>query len=258
MKIYKLEAKKPYIKALVYGKPGFGKTTFAATAMDSVDLSDVLFINIEGGLLTIADKKPLVVDIGRNEDGSPNGHVVQDLESVIWSVVGKKPGFENVKTVVLDSATELQTIDLEDVVNQTGKDIDSRAIQDYGKDSARLKRIFRMLKDIKCNVIFTAIVKTSVQENSGKVTEVAPALTAKVAESLMGYVDFVWYMYKDETGDRYILTEEQGPIRAKTRNKKFFDKIGKKVKNPTLPELYKTLCEVVNEPGYYRSGVWWS
>ncbi len=244
-KIYKVEATKPLIKALIYGKPGSGKTLLAATAMDHEDLKDVLFINVEGGLLTIADKQPFAVNIGRNDDGTPNGKIVDDLEKVIWAIVGKKPGYENIRTVVLDSASELQTIDLEDVVREDGKhDIDDRVVKDYGKDSARLKRIFRMLKDIKCNIIFTAIIKSTMSD-IGKITEVAPSLTNKVAEALMGYVDFVWYLYKDDNEVRYLLTHEKGPIRAKTRNKKFADAIGGKVTNPDLPTLYNKLCEVM-------------
>jgi hypothetical protein len=246
MKPYTVEKTKPFIKALIYAKPGIGKTYLAASAMDDPDLSDVLFINVEGGLLTIADKQPKAVNIGRNDDGTPNGKIVDDLEKVIWDLVGKKPGYENIKTVVLDSASELQTIDLEDVVLSDGKhDIDTRTQQDYGKDTARLKRIFRMLKDLRVNVIFTAIVKTTTAADSDRIVEMSPALTAKVAEALMGYVDFVWYMYKDDAGNRYLLTEEKGPIRAKTRNKKFYDAIGQKVTNPHLPTLYKTLCEVM-------------
>lgn len=244
-KPYKVEKTKPLIKALIYGKPGTGKTLLASTCMEHDDLKDVLFINVEGGLLTIADKEPLAVNIGRNEDGTPNGNIVDDLEKVIWDLVAKKGDYANIKTVVLDSASELQTIDLEDVVKEAGKDVDERRIQDYGKDSARLKRIFRMLKDIRLNVIFTAIVRTTNAPDSTKLIEVAPALTAKVAEALMGYVDFVWYMYKDDAGVRYLLTQEKGPIRAKTRNKKFYDVISEKVTNPHMPTLYNTLCEVM-------------
>lgn len=245
-KLYTVQKTKPFIKALIYGKPGVGKTLFASTAMDHADLKDVLFINVEGGLLTIADRQPLAVNIGRNEDGTPNGTIVADLEKVIWALVAKKNGYENIKTVVLDSASELQTINLEDVVLSDGKhDIDERKIQDYGKDSARLKRVFRMLKDLKLNVIFTAIVRTTIEKEGTKILEVAPNLTDKVKEALMGYVDFTWYMYKDDAGVRYMLTEEKGPIRAKTRNKKFYEAIGNKVTNPHLPTLYNTLCEVM-------------
>lgn len=245
-KPYKFPKTKPLIKALIYAKPGVGKTSLAATALDHEDLKDVLFINVEGGLLTIADREPLTVNIGRNDDGSPNGKIVDDLEKVIWALVGNKEEYKDVKTVVLDSASELQTIDLEDVVQKDGKhDLDSLQLQDYGKDSMRLKRIFRMLKDMRKNVIFTSIVRTTTAQGSTKIVEVAPALTTKVGEALMGYVDFVWYMYKDDNGVRYLLTEEKGVIRAKTRNKKFYEAVGNKVTNPDLPTLYNTLCEVM-------------
>lgn len=254
MQIYTPKVDQPLIKALLYGSPGVGKTTLASEAMDHPSLGQVLFLNIEGGLLTISHRRPNVIDIGRNEDGSPNGHALDDLEKVVWAIVNKEKGFEKFKTVVLDSVTELQVRDLEDVVAEDKKKKPNRDItlvqrDDYGKNTTRMRRILRMLRDAPVNVIFTALAKKSVPEggDASKPTSVTPHLTAALAESLMGYVDFLWYLYSDGDGVRTLLTQERGPFKAKTRQPQFADKIGVLVKNPNLATLYTQLCESIKE-----------
>lgn len=43
------------LKLLLYGDPGSGKTTMAATAVQHPEMSPILFANIEGGLLSAAN-----------------------------------------------------------------------------------------------------------------------------------------------------------------------------------------------------------
>ena len=229
---YLVKPSKPRLKILVYGRPGVGKTQLGASAQTHPDMKDVLFINVEGGLLTVAGQGVSAVDVGK---GIGKSNIIQDLENVIFAIAGKKSGYENINTVVIDSASEIQTKDLEDTGN------------DYKVNTGTLKRIFRMLKDLNVNVVFTAISNTTFKQNSTEPQEVAPALTPKVMESLMGYVDCVWYYFKDAKGERNLLTNEKGPFRAKTRNAKFQASIGDVVKNPKLNELYTKLCEALNE-----------
>lgn len=248
-KPYKIKHGKPRIKLLIFGRPGVGKTEFAAQAQETPDMADVLFINIEGGLLTVRNRDISAIDVGRKDDGSSNDDIVGDVEKVIWAIATKQPGYDTIQTIVCDSASELQTRDLEDIVKKLAKhDIDTRFQQDYGMNTARLKRIFRMLKDLNVNVIFTAIERVTLEGT--KTVEVAPALTDKVKEALMGYVDFVWYYYKDADGKRWLLTDEKGPFRAKTRNKSFQEAIGQKIEVPPgsskLADLYAILIKVIN------------
>lgn len=249
-KPYKIKHDKPKVKLLLYGGPGRGKTFFAAEAQGNPDLADVLFVNIEGGLLTVSDRDVTAIDIGKNDDGSSNHNIIGDLEKVVWALATKQPGYDTVKTVVVDSVSELQTRDLEDLVKNAGKhDIDVREQRDYGIDTNRLKRVLRQLKDLNLNVIFTAIYK-EITNDSGKVIEICPALTDKVKEALMAYVDFVWYLYTEGEGKdqkRILLTEQKGLFRAKTRNKAFYELIGQKIENPKFSELYAKLCKVTNE-----------
>lgn len=248
MKINSGPLSPPTMNLLVYGSPGVGKTIFAASAKAHPMLGEVLFLNIEGGMLSLSDGMPDYGEPGRNEDGSPNGRTVQDVEDVLIKVISKAPGFAKYKTIVVDSATELMVRDLEDILVKKKKEIGEIHRDDYGKNTARMRHCLRLLRDAKVNVVFTALSKKVMgkkKDGTEGVIEIAPELTAKLAESIMGYVDFVWYMFKDDEGVRTLLTAEKGVFRAKTRNPAFADAIGPTVKNPNLAELYTILCKSV-------------
>jgi hypothetical protein len=243
---------KPNLNVLVYGPPGAGKTFFAASAMSHKDLSEVLFLNVEGGLLTIADREYSSVDLGRDDDGRPNGNTLKDLEDIVWKVVTKSPGFEKFKTLVLDSVTELQVRDLEDVIAEAKKkgkarEIDELTQNDYGKNTSRMRRILRMLRDANVNVIVTALAKQVTPEGQSVPSEIVPSLTKALAESIQGYMDFVWYLFPDKEGQRRLFTQPTGPVRAKTRHTAFAEKLGNQVVNPQLPAIYDLLCKTLKE-----------
>lgn len=247
---YQLQQAKPLMNILLYGDQGVGKTVFAATAMDHPDLSEVLFCNVEGGLMSVSNRKPMVVDIGLTEEGQNNGRAFMDLDAVAEAIATKKPGFEKVRTVVIDSGTEFQQKDLETIVAASRKKNPTRddapGLDDFGKSTTRMRRMFRIFRDIKVNVIITALVKREEKvRESGKVEvlEQRPAFTRGVGESVMGFVDFVWYMGTSDEGVRYLVTQPTAVTRAKTRSPAFAEAIGKVVKNPNLPDLYNKLCE---------------
>lgn len=246
---------------LLYSEPGVGKTYFAASAEDIPELGKVLIANIEGGLLTIADRPDvLTVDIGRNDDGTANGRTAQDLEDLFWAIMRKDQGYEEVKTVVIDSGTELQNSDLSDIVaaavnnkNTKRSDLDETYQADYGTNTNRLRRVLRLFRDAPINVIITALVrqvytKPLVKDQPPKLVEVRPAFTEKLGDSVMGFCDFVWYMWVDEkTGERKLLTSRMGVVRAKTRNEKVQAALGQVVDNPTLPGLHSSMMDALRQ-----------
>lgn len=228
---------KPRLKLLIFGRPGTGKTALGARTGGHKDLEEVMYVNIDKGLLTVRGQENLnAVDVGSGKAGSSN--IINDLESVCFSIAGKKPGFENIQTLVVDGIDVAETLNLEDTS------------LDYKTNSGTMKRIFRMLKDLPVNVIFLCKVNVVYAHGTTTVQEIAPAVTPKVGEALMGLVDGVWYYYKDAKGDRYLLTEEKGPARAKTRNAKFQALLGTTMLVPkdetdTLGKIYDKLLEAI-------------
>lgn len=242
---YLAGSEKPRINALIYGRQGCGKTTFAATANDHKDMANALFLNVEGGLLSVA---------GRGDVQAIDIRDITTFEQVFWQLINKDKAFADIKTVVIDSGSELQSVSLQQIVSEAiadprkkRDDPDSIEIGDYGKSSAQLKRLFRWFRDSPYHVIVTAlpsyVFPRGNREENQQPTDCMPQFTAKLAEAVMGYMDFVWYLYVDADGNRKMLTQERGIYRAKTRGPRFAEALGQVVDDPNLPNLYNMLLK---------------
>ena len=249
------------MKICVYGPQGAGKTTFAAMAQDHPDMKDVLFLDCEGGLMSV---------VSRGDIHYERIHSTRQLEEIFWKVANGDPEYQRFKTFVIDSVTELQAVNLEEVVSEavekekrrrrqqeTDRSIDEPHLRDYGKSTTQLRRILRWYKNLPVNVILTALPKyiyppkkEGQQEGDQQPIEVRPDVTDKLGNALMGLVDAVWYLYtedvRDENGNvvgksRFMLTQDYGPFRAKTRGQQFAQALGLVVKDPYLPDLYELL-----------------
>lgn len=259
-KMYTVTPRRPRFNALFYGDPGSGKTTLAASAQDSPAMADVVFYNVEGGLLSIAHRGDIrAIDIS----------ACDELDHEFWKLKSREDEYRTVKTVVIDSGTELQTMNLQEIVrsamtkgsSKSGKRRDSEDEiwqDDYGKSTAYLRRIYRQFKDLPHNVIVTALAKYTYPKSQIDLGRseaqaramgveplvVLPSMTQKVAESLMGYMDFVWYTFYDQEDDTYkVLTKSSGPYRAKTRGPHFQKALGDVVKQPSLADIYTLYVE---------------
>ena len=85
---------------LIYGDPGSGKTHLAGTAQDSPQMADVHLFNIDGGLMTLAQ---------RGDIHATDVHSVDELEREMHRIASGDAKYEGVRTVVIDNVSELQT-----------------------------------------------------------------------------------------------------------------------------------------------------
>ncbi len=251
---YLVTAEQPTFNLLAFGDPGVGKTTFAASAQDHDAMKNVLFANIEGGMLSIAHRSDIhAVDIKSTAD----------LEALAWAIAqGEYP---TVGTIVVDNITELQTLNLQEVVQvaidggrnmvrNRQRTVDDVWQEDYGKSTKQLERLFRFLRDLPINTVFTAHAKrvypkmpegTDPVKANVQPVAVVPKLSQALMSATMGYMDFVWcFEIDDEAEDpderHFAITTSKGEYRCKTRGPRFLRAIGETIVNPSLPEIYDT------------------
>lgn len=233
---------------LVYGDPGSGKTYLAGTAQDSPFMADVHVFNIDGGMMTLAQ---------RGDIHATDVRSVADLERELHSLAARDEKYATTRTVVIDNVTELQTLALERITaaeysSRKKKDrtytIDQVYLEDYGLAGKQIARVLRGFRDLPVHVIYIAHRKDRMRPGTNVLEESKPDLTEKLSTSVMGYMDFVWYLYtadeqvpegegfRTET-HRYMLTQPMNNYAAKTRGSEFAEAIGPVVRDPNLASL---------------------
>ena len=231
---------------LIYGDPGAGKTYLAGTSQDVPNMADVHVFNIDGGIMTLAS---------RGDIHATDIHSVDDLEQELFKLANHDEKYKTTKTVVIDNITELQTLALESLTTQQFADrkkknknysVDEIYLEDYGVAGKRLARILRGFRDLPMHVIYIAHKKDKMRQGTNTLEESKPNLTDKLGTAIMGYMDFVWYLYvaDEAVGDeehgyrnethRYLLTQPMNNFAAKTRGAEFASKIGPIVRDPNM------------------------
>lgn len=234
------------MKLLIYGDAGSGKTHLSGTAQKHPLMKDVCVFNIDGGISTLIGTDIFSVDI-KNCD---------DLESELLKIASNHEDYKTIKTIVVDNISELQQLNLESIVQgefqsrfKKNKDTnpDDIYLEDFSRSTKQLSRIFRQLRNLPLNVIYIAHRKDKLRKGTSVVEESKPLLTDKLCSILMGYVDFIWYLYTEETEkgvERRLLTQPINNFIAKTRGVEFAESIGVVVPNPKLDVLFENYIKI--------------
>ncbi len=229
------------LRLLVHGDPGIGKTFLCGTAADSEHTSPVLFVDTEGGTLSIAGKD---VDVIR----------VDSWQSAQQLVVHLRRNKGRWKTIVIDSLTELQKMIMADILKTNmleGKrshDPDIPEMRDWGRNSERIRKFVRALRDLPdVHVIFTCLSKDDTNEQTGRTT-VRPMLPGKLAFEIPGFIDVVGHLSAIREKDaadksspgrlvRQMMFQPVQSVIVKDRSAS----LGDIMKDPTIPKIVDTI-----------------
>jgi len=206
-----------YLKMLVYGPYGAGKTYFAGTAADAEGFGDVLVLDAEAGSLTLADRTN--VDVVRITDFSQFARVydflrvhrkyVREGNDAKLKELQKKfaPGIKKLRrynTVIIDSITEVQKFCMYKLLGaeigevQLDMEPSNPDWGVWGKASEMMRRLIRTFRDLDVHVIFVAAEQE--KEDELKRTRYMPALPGKLAKEAQGFVDVVGYLRVHQIG----------------------------------------------------------
>jgi len=201
------------IKALIYGAPGSGKTTLAATIN-----RPTLIVSAESGLLSLIGTDIDVIDLTVDDDGKPisKDQRVKKLREV-YQFLNTDEARKKYEVVFIDSLTEINLNMLEALNLQYPDRKDSLVM--YGELAKNMRGLISLFRDLPhYSVIFTALDETEKDDNGFRFQTIQ--LVGSFAAKIAGYFDEVFYLNVDKDSKRHLLTNKTDRVIAKDRSGK--------------------------------------
>lgn len=200
-----------YINMLIYGESGAGKTTLVQTASDVPEMCPIIFINLNGGTLSIQD---------------PNMDVVNPTTWKHMLLLHKtlQKGTKY-KTVIGDLWSEVQDLCMTEV--KGARDVPQ--IQDWGRVTTKMVNLTKAFKRLEMNFLATSL--TDIESDSG-IKNFKPGFSNKLSYRIPASLDFCAFL--EVKGKKRVLTcQKTGTVSAKGRGYK----LPQRIDNPTMAML---------------------
>lgn len=221
MELKRIENKKLPYTALLYCKPGVGKSTAI------------------GLIAEASDGNTLVLDVDRTiERTLAKGEVVKDTSKVFrlevdnintfeaWTQLLKEIGADdckflrenNITTVAVDNISELERCILADL-GAKGKNKGVPAMADYQYMQFKLVNSLRYMKSWCVNIVWTAWEATEqfTHPDGTQYTRLMPKISTKIVDNICGLCDIVGWITINKDGEHGILLEATQNIYAKNQ-----------------------------------------
>lgn len=184
-RIVSVREAEPWVKVLLFGKNGKGKTRTGATAPKCV----ILDCN-EKGTKSI-----------RNYPGVEVFHA-KTWEDVVWFYWYLRSGEHEHESFMVDTVTGMQSLCMTQVLQESedrdpAKDPKMASMRDYGKVNQLMKDMMLWMRNLPMHVVFIAQERTFDNEETGE-TEKVPDLSPGSRATLTACVDFIGHIRSKE------------------------------------------------------------
>ena len=218
MKLKKIETKDLPFTALLYCKPGVGKST-AIGLISEASEGNTLVLDVDRTITRTLAKGEIVKDFSRV--------FVQEVDNIntfnSWTKLIQEitPEFlkeNNITTVAVDNISELERCILSDLGAQ-GKNKGVPAMADYQYMQFKLVNSLRYMKSWGVNVVWTAWETTEdfTHPDGTRYTRIVPKISAKIVDNICGLCDIVGWIGINKDGEHKILLEATQNIYAKNQ-----------------------------------------
>lgn len=235
-----------YLKLLIYGDYGVGKTYLAGTAVEVPKLNDVLLINAESGdqtldsqdydfdnidVVTATNFKMVstVYDFLKLHCSARDSNDVEKLKATEAFLKGITPEEidepKRYQTVIVDSLSEVESFCLYQLLGITDTtnlddEMPTAEWSHYRQNLDMILRLVRKFRDLPMHVIMTC-ARNYVQDEN-KRFNYSPALTGKLGSKVQGFMDMVGFYVLGQPGDngqipRKLYVQPVGKFSAKCR-----------------------------------------
>jgi hypothetical protein len=200
------------IKMLIYGEPGNGKTSLAATLKERV-----LIVSAEAGLLCLAGHSIDTIDISVDDNGTlvPEEKRIGRLGEVYAYLITQECR-DKYDWIFIDSLTEISQ-NLVKLLNTEFPDRKDSLVL-YGENAKRMRSLIKSFRDLPYyNVIFTALSSVEKDENNQRFLGVD--MVGKLSSSIPAFFDEVFYLHKGAE-ERSLITCGSEKLVVKDRSGK--------------------------------------
>jgi len=226
-----------YLKILIYGDTGTGKTWLAGSAAAVEELRPVLYADFEDGVLSIRDRDVDLLPVRDYND-------LREMSALLQQPDPDDEDSLKYKTVVIDSLTELYQLNMEVQLRAEQRPQSVPELRDWLKCTQKMRRFLRHIRGLPIHFITTCQARIITDEVTGAISR-GPDLPGKLAGQVGHYFDIVGFLDASldrggETVTRSLQVQPYKRVIAKDRSGVF--ELG--IENPTMQKIYE---EINNE-----------
>lgn len=218
MELKKIEvANLPYT-ALLYCKPGVGKST-AIGVIAERSKGKTLVLDVDRTIMRTLAKGEVVKDISRIlVHEIDNIHTFEDWTNTLKEITPEWLKQNDITMVAVDNISELERCILSDLGSQ-GKNKGVPAMADYQYMQFKLVNSLRYMKSWGVNIIWTAweTAEDFIHPDGTKYTRLMPKVSNKIVDNICGLCDVVGWIGINKESEHAILLEATQNIYAKNQ-----------------------------------------